>query len=106
MRAMAATARMNEEAEHRQAEVKSTVRMNPQETMAKAAASRAERSPPSLAPLGGWNESTVARRRPIPKAGLVGQIDSLTGSTGMLIGIGLGLAFAAVGLALALILFR
>ncbi len=106
MRAMAATARMNEEAEHRQPEVKSTVRMNPQETMAKAAAGRADRSPPSLAPLGGWNESTVARRRPSPKAGLVGQIDSLTGSTGMLIGIGLGLAFAAVGLALALILFR
>jgi hypothetical protein len=71
--------------------------------MAGAAAHRDGRG--SIAPSAGWNEATVARRRPA-KSGLVGQIDSLSGSTGMLIGIGLGLAFAAVGLALALILLK
>lgn len=79
--------------------VKSTVRLNPQETMA-AAAQRG-----ATLPSGGWNESTVARSRS-RRTGVVGQIDTLSGSTGMLIGIGLGLAFAAVGLALALILFK
>jgi serine/threonine-protein kinase len=97
--ALSHTARMSEE----EPGVKSTVRLNPQEAMAGAAAHRDGRG--SIAPSAGWNEATVARRRPA-KSGLVGQIDSLSGSTGMLIGIGLGLAFAAVGLALALILLK
>jgi hypothetical protein len=88
-------ARMSEE----EPGVKSTVRLNPQETMA-AAPQRG-----ATLPSGGWNESTVARSRS-KRTGVVGQIDTLSGSTGMLIGIGLGLAFAAVGLALALILFK
>jgi eukaryotic-like serine/threonine-protein kinase len=93
--ALSYTARMSEE----EPGVKSTVRLHPQETMA-AASQRG----PTLAPAG-WNESTVARRRP-HRSGFVGQIDSLSGSTGMLIGIGIGLAFAAVGLTLSLILFK
>ncbi len=103
--AMSNTARLAEEPNEPQ--VKSTVRMNPQETVAKAAAA-AMRADRALGPIGtGWNESTVARRRAAPaRSGLIGQIDALSGSTGMLIGIGLGLALAAVGLLLAVLILN
>jgi hypothetical protein len=60
----------------------------------------------------GWNEATVMRRRQpgseqlAPgKAGLVGELESLPGTTGFLIGIGLGLGIAA-GVVIALLVMR
>jgi hypothetical protein len=60
----------------------------------------------------GWNEATVMRRRQpggdqlAPgKGGLVGELESLPGTTGFLIGIGLGLGIAA-GVVIALLVMR
>ncbi len=113
--------------------VKATVRMNPQE-IARAApqpppSSQGPHSPQqprtlnmdpntsaqlgyALAP-GGWNEPTVVRRRaqvqgPSPATahgGLVTQLQGLSGTTGLLIGVGLGLGLAA-GLLIAFLLLR
>jgi hypothetical protein len=61
--------------------------------------------------VGGWNESTVMRRRPetdrpaSAPSGIVGELASLPGTTGFLIGIGLGLGIAA-GVVIALLVMR
>jgi hypothetical protein len=60
--------------------------------------------------VGGWNESTVMRRRAdtgsaVRPAGIIGELASLPGTTGFLIGIGLGLGIAA-GVVIALLVMR
>ncbi|NUO49244.1 MAG: protein kinase [Polyangiaceae bacterium] len=105
-----------------------TMRMNPQDGYGQpsgggvppAALARPMPGPPGAPqamPQGsggalGWNEATVMRRRQpgsdqlAPgKAGLVGELESLPGTTGFLIGIGLGLGIAA-GVVIALLVMR
>lgn len=99
-----------------------TMRINPQDPYPGPAQRPAQTQPigqhaaQALVPGSGaigWNESTVLRRRPagdqgpgMPgKAGIVGELESLPGTTGFLIGIGLGLGIAA-GVVIALLLMR
>ncbi len=111
--ARAGTLRMSQQqAEQRYSAPPPSVQVNP------AYAGAAAQPPPStrvpnLAPLtghSGWNEATVSRRRletspPAPRGGLVGELASLPGTTGFLIGIGLGLGIAA-GVVIALLVMR